>query len=164
MSNFNDEFQKVYSLKKNEEGGIDAINEFCSKWEGLAGIEEIPFLMRLYYDDVYTSEQNEFVTWVIDAVIQKEPEKAFETIINNYSILIEEDATWCIYYLASLMIFANVELIKYSAVALAKADDSIREVFLAHINKRMSKKKSESAQTAGNQFLKLYNEERSKLT
>lgn len=54
------------------------MNTFCSEIEESACVEDIPDLLRLYYDRAITCEQNEFITEVLTKIVkenQKKPQK-----------------------------------------------------------------------------------------
>ena len=68
------------------------MNQFCSSIEKDATVEDIPDILRLYYDRAITSEQNEFVTIVLCAIVERNPREAAKNIIANVKIFQEEEA------------------------------------------------------------------------
>lgn len=158
---FEEEFERVYNLKKFD--GIDEMNEFCGKWHGVATVDHIPNFMRLYYDDVSTSEQNEFVTNVLNEILIADPEKAIEKIVENFNILLEEDAEDCFLYLEAMLVFWNPGQIPLSAKVIAKAEKSVGETFVAHIKKTVEKTKVDSIETIAEKFLSLYFKEKAEI-
>ena len=85
------EYRRVYETKKEPEG-VYVMNQFCSSIEKDATVEDIPDILRLYYDRAITSEQNEFVTIVLCAIVERNPREAAENIIANVKIFQEEEA------------------------------------------------------------------------
>lgn len=49
------------------------MNTFCSEIEESACVEDIPDLLRLYYDRAITCEQNEFITEVLTKIVKENP-------------------------------------------------------------------------------------------
>lgn len=88
---FKKEFEEVYKRKKeNTLDSIELINNFCGKWADRPKVEYIPLVLKLYYHDVDTPAQNEFVDCLLDAIIEKYPRKAMQTIMQNLNVLEEE--------------------------------------------------------------------------
>lgn len=85
------ECRRVYETKKEPEG-VYVMNQFCSSIEKDATVEDIPDILRLYYDRAITSEQNEFVTIVLCAIVERNPREAAKNIIANVKIFQEEEA------------------------------------------------------------------------
>ena len=85
------EYRRVYETKKETEG-VYVMNQFCSSIEKDATVEDIPDILRLYYDRAITSEQNEFVTIVLCAIVERNPREAAKNIIANVKIFQEEEA------------------------------------------------------------------------
>ena len=85
------EYRRVYETKKEPEG-VYVMNQFCSSIEKDATVEDIPEILRLYYDRAITSEQNEFVTIVLCAIVERNPREAAKNIIANVKIFQEEEA------------------------------------------------------------------------
>ncbi|MCI9676736.1 MAG: hypothetical protein HFH06_13440 [Lachnospiraceae bacterium] len=85
------EYRRVYETKKEPEG-VYVMNQFCSSIEKDATVEDIPDILRLYYDRAITSEQNEFVTIVLCAIVERNPREAAKNIIANVKIFQEEEA------------------------------------------------------------------------
>ncbi len=84
------EYRRVYETKKEPEG-VYVMNQ-CSSIEKDATVEDIPDILRLYYDRAITSEQNEFVTIVLCAIVERNPREAAKNIIANVKIFQEEEA------------------------------------------------------------------------
>ena len=85
------EYRRAYETKKEPEG-VYVMNQFCSSIEKDATVEDIPDILRLYYDRAITSEQNEFVTIVLCAIVERNPREAAKNIIANVKIFQEEEA------------------------------------------------------------------------
>ena len=85
--NYND----AYNAKKFS-NGVYIMNEFCSSIHETAGIEDIRNILRLYYDEPITYAQNEFVTEVLNAIVQRSPREATKEIIKNIMVLKQEEA------------------------------------------------------------------------
>lgn len=62
------------------------MNTFCSEIEESACVEDIPDLLRLYYDRAITCEQNEFITEVLTKIVKENPKEAAEKTVNNIYI------------------------------------------------------------------------------
>lgn len=103
------DYKSAYEAKK-EPKGIYIMNQYCSSIENDATLEDIPDVLRLYYDRVLTCEQNEFVTMVLDKIIQGNPNEAAKNIIANIGILKEEQAEECIVEIFLIFIFWNPAL------------------------------------------------------
>ena len=84
-------YRNAYETKKEPEG-VYVMNQFCSSIEKDATVEDIPDILRLYYDRAITSEQNEFVTIVLCAIVERNPREAAKNIIANVKIFQEEEA------------------------------------------------------------------------
>ena len=85
------EYRRAYETKKEPEG-VYVMNQLCSSIEKDATVEDIPDILRLYYDRAITSEQNEFVTIVLCAIVERNPRAAAKNIIANVEIFQEEEA------------------------------------------------------------------------
>ena len=84
-------YRNAYETKKEPEG-VYVMNQFCSSIEKDATVEDIPDILRLYYDRAITSEQNEFVTIVLCAIVERNPREAAKNIIANVKNFQEEEA------------------------------------------------------------------------
>lgn len=98
------DYKSAYEAKK-EPKGIYIMNQYCSSVEDDVTTEDIPNILRLYYDQVLTCEQNEFVTVVLDKIVQENPNEAARQIISNIKILKEEQAEECIVEIFLIFIF-----------------------------------------------------------
>lgn len=114
-------YETVYALKE-EDQGIHLMNELCSNIEQDISIDDIADIMRLYSDNATNSEQNEFVTEVINNAVLIDSKRSSQIIINNINILIEEDAIGCMTYLFLLFIHWNKEITDIFLDALVNAD------------------------------------------
>ena len=123
------DFEAAYNAKKDDKG-IYIMNDFCSNIDGKVGAEYIPNLLHLYYDRAITTEQNEFITVVIDGIVQKYPREAAKTIIENIKIFVKEQAEGCIFYLLLIFVYWNKEATKYFLEELKVADKGNREYFV----------------------------------
>lgn len=54
-------YEIAYALKE-EDQGINSMNELCTKIEDEVSVNDIVDLLKLYSDNATNSEQNEFVT------------------------------------------------------------------------------------------------------
>ena len=88
------EYRRAYETKKEPEG-VYIMNEFCCSIEKDATVEDIPDVLRLYYERAITYAQNDFVTEVLCNIVEKNPKDAAKNIIANIRILQEEDAEEC---------------------------------------------------------------------
>jgi hypothetical protein len=114
-------YETAYALKE-EDQGIHLMNELCSNIEQDISINDIADIMRLYSDNATNSEQNEFVTEVINNVVLINPELSSQIIIKNIDILIQEGAIGCITYIFLIFIHWNKELTDIFLDALVNAD------------------------------------------
>lgn len=53
-NNYYKEFEKAYIAKKEED--IEAVNDFCEKYDEKIGVQEIPDLLRLFNGSTYINE------------------------------------------------------------------------------------------------------------
>ncbi|MCM1063695.1 MAG: hypothetical protein NC420_04325 [Eubacterium sp.] len=98
------EYRNAYEMKKEPEG-VYIMNQFCSGIEKEATVEDIPDIMRLYYDRALTCEQNEFVTEVICKIVENNPRDAARNIIAHIRILQEEKAEECFLEIMRIFIY-----------------------------------------------------------
>lgn len=119
--NYKDDYKRAYEAKK-ESNGIYLMNTLCGLIEDSACVEDIPDLLRLYYDRAITSEQNEFITEVIIKIVQKAPKEAAEKIVNNIYILHDEKADDCIVDLLLIFLSWEKEATLFFLDALKNAD------------------------------------------
>lgn len=115
-------YETAYALKE-EDQGIHVMNELCTNIEQDISINDIADIMRLYTDNATNSEQNEFVTEVINKAVLIDPEKSSQIIIKNIDILIQEEAIGCITYLFLIFIYWNKEITDIFLDALINADE-----------------------------------------
>lgn len=156
---FKEEFKEAYQAKKIDD--INVINKFCTKWEKLVTVEHIPYFMRLYYDDVSTCEQNEFITGVLDSIIKVNLKEAIKRIIQYLDIL-EEEAEECFSYIVIVIVFWNKEQIACSAKIIANAEEGIGEKFVKDIKDTLNKTEQDSIKTIAEKFINLYYKEKKK--
>jgi hypothetical protein len=114
-------YETAYALK-DEDQGIHLMNELCTNIEQDISINDIADIMRLYSDNATNSEQNEFVTEVINNAVLIDPEQSSQIIIKNIDILIQEEAIGCITYLFLIFIHWNKEITDIFLDALVNAD------------------------------------------
>ncbi len=143
MDLFYNEFEEIYKLKKNNNReSIDAINEFCGKWHfNNPKVEYVPYLMKLFFNDADTWEQNEFVSEIIDAIMRLYPQETIKTIINNVDILYKEEGDKCLTFLISSLEYVNKDYAGIVAEVLYNADEEKRKLFLNIFEKEAQKSK-----------------------
>lgn len=144
-------YETAYALKEDDQG-IYTMNEFCSSMEKEVSVDDIPDLMRLYSDGTVNTEQNEFVTEVINKAVLINPKLASHTIINNINILIQEEAIGCITYLFLLFIYWNEDITDVFLDALVKANISDSNIFISELEYELKNDYDELY----NEFLKKY--------
>ena len=101
-------YHKAYTEKIDAQG-IYSMNEYCSSVKESATKEDIPSIMRLYYDKA-VSAQNEFITIVLDKVVLESPKLSIKKVIENIEILKQEDALDCVFELLLIFIDWNEEI------------------------------------------------------
>lgn len=126
------EYRSAYEAKKEPEG-VYIMNQFCCSIEKDATVEDIPDLLRLYYDRVHTEEQNEFVTEVLCKIIKKNPRDAAKNIIANIRILEEENAEECFTEITMIFIFWYPQFKNIFMEELKKADIENQKYIIDHI-------------------------------
>jgi len=156
------EYEKVYlSKKENTRESIQMINDFCSQSDGKAEVDDIPDLLKLFYDAADTSEQNVFVEEVISSILEKEPEKAIVKIIENIKILEEEYSVGSIYDLVSLIIYSPEDYSKLFVQSLVNAGDEKSQPFLKDLedksNEKVTSQKYDFIPRRAKAVLDLYN-------
>lgn len=114
------EYRRAYETKKEPEG-VYVMNDFCCSIEKDATVEDIPDILRLYYDRAITCEQNDFVTIVLCAIVEKNPKDAAKNIIANIRILQEEDAEECFEEILLMFIYWNPQFKNIFMEELKKA-------------------------------------------
>ena len=159
---FSKEYEKVYlSKKENTRESIQMINDFCSQSDGKAEVDDIPDLLKLFYDAADTSEQNVFVEEVISSILEKEPEKAIVKIIENIKILEEEHSVGFIYDLVALIIYSPEDYSKLFIQALVNASDEKSQPFLKDLedksNEKVTSQKYDFIPRRAKAVLDLYN-------
>lgn len=102
-------YEIAYALKE-EDQGINSMNELCTKIENEVSVNDIVDLLKLYSDNATNSEQNEFVTEVINKAVLIDPKLSSHIIIKNINLLVQEEAIGCITYLFLIFIHWNKEI------------------------------------------------------
>ena len=125
-------YDKAYS-EKCEPQGVYSMNQFCSAISEEVTIDDISDLMKLYYDRAITTEQNQFITEVLNKVFEKSPKLAAKKIVDNIWILKKERAENCISYLLIMFIYWNKELTHYFLEALVESDKSNSNCFIEEL-------------------------------
>lgn len=143
-------YLKAYN-EKREDSGIYSMNEYCSNVEDLATAEDIPDIMRLYFDGA-SSAQNEFITNVLDSVVLRSPKQSIAKIIENIEILKQEDALDCIFGLLLIFIDWNEEItdIFLDELVMAPSEKSL------YFIKRLEMEVSEYDDKSYSEFLDRY--------
>lgn len=126
------EYRRAYETKKEPEG-VYIMNEFCCSIEEDATVEDIPDILRLYYDRALTCEQNEFVTEVLCKIIKKNPRDAAKNIIANIRILQEENAEECSTDIPMIFIYWYPQFKNIFMEELKKADIENQKYIIDHI-------------------------------
>jgi hypothetical protein len=114
-------YETAYALKEDDQG-IYSMNELCTNMEKDVSVDDIADLMKLYSDRAVNSEQNEFVTEVINKAVLIDPKLASHIIIKNINILIQEEAIGCITYLFLIFIYWNKEITDIFLDSLVKSN------------------------------------------
>lgn len=98
MDVFYKELDRIYKIKTdNTLESLEKINAFFEKWFGKFKPEYIPDLMKLFYNDADTWEQNRFVSETIGDIVREYPDKSAELIIKNIDVLYRENGSECLW-------------------------------------------------------------------
>jgi hypothetical protein len=125
--------KKLYEIAyafKQEDQGVYYMNDLCSSIEKDISINDIVDLLKLYSDNVTNSEQNEFVTEVINKAVLIDPKLSSHIIIKNIHLLIQEEAIGCMTYLFLIFIHWNKEITDIFLDALVNADVKDSNIFI----------------------------------
>lgn len=122
------------------------MNTFCSEIEESACVEDIPDLLRLYYDRAITCEQNEFITEVLTKIVKENPKEAAEKTVNNIYILHEENADDCIVELILIFLSWNKEATSFLLDALKSADSNNSTYIISAIRDLAEEEEDEDCQ------------------
>lgn len=129
---FQTEFEKAYEAKKNED--MDLILSFLDEWEGKADLEHIPYIMKLYVNTALEEIQNESITNTLNKIIEKNPEKGIETIIQNIRVLLIENSEYCIDDIVSMLFDDYAEYACFIGEKLLDVDNEVRQIIIEIIN------------------------------
>lgn len=129
-------YEIAYSLKEDNQG-IYSMNDLCTNMENDVAIDDIADLLKLYSDRAVNSEQNEFVTEVINKAVLIDPKLASDIIIKNISILIQEEAIGCITYLFLIFIYWNREITDIFLDSLVKADINDSNIIITELENEL---------------------------
>lgn len=143
--NYINDYKKAYEAKKKPEG-IYLMNTFCSEIEESACVEDIPDLLRLYYDRAITREQNEFITEVLTKIVKENPKEAAEKTVNNIYILHEENADDCIAELILIFLSWHKEATSFLLDALKSADSNNSNYIISAIQDLADEEEDEDCQ------------------
>ncbi len=126
------EYRKAYETKK-EPKGVYVMNDFCSSIEKDATVEDIPDILRLYYDRAITPAQNEYITIVLCAIAEKNPREAARKIIANVKIFQEEEAEECFDDILLIFIYWNPEFKNIFMEEIKKANIENQKYIIDYI-------------------------------
>lgn len=129
-------YEKAYALKEDDQG-IYLMNELCTNMEKSVSVDDIADLMKLYSDRAVNSEQNEFVTEVINKAVLLDPKIASNIIIKNINVLIQEEAIGCITYLILIFIYWNKEITDIFLDSLVKANINDSNIIINELEYEM---------------------------
>ena len=135
---FQTEFDKAYEAKRNED--TDLVLSFLSEWEEKADLEHIPYFMKLFENSPLDDQQNDAVMDLLDHIIEKKPEKTIEIIVQNISILIKENAEFCIGDVVYMLLSNHEDLAGFIAEAVLNADEEVKQILLNLIEKEKNDK------------------------
>lgn len=147
------EYSNAYKSKRLPEG-VYVMNEFCSSIHNSADVDDIPDILKLYYDDVDTLAQNEFITEVLNEIVQKKPREATKKIMANIMILREEEAEECIYHVLMIFIYWNHQFRDIFVDELKKADKD-SQAFIIDTIKYFAEKGDKSYLEFSEQYKKI---------
>lgn len=147
-------YYKAYNEKKKAQG-VYSMNDYCSNVEEQSNVNDIPDIMKLYYDKVITPAQNEFITNVLDKIVLDNPESAIEKIIKNIKTLEEEEALGCVSELLLIFIDWNEDITDIFLVELLKAKAENSRYFIESLKYQVNAKNDEFYRD----FLRRYYEE-----
>jgi len=127
---FQSEFEKAYEAKHNED--FEVAISFLEKWEEIADLEHIPYIMRFFYEHTPDDVINNSVLDVLDTIIGKNPEKAIITIIQYMSILLQEKADYYIDDIIDLL-FEYDDYAGFFADTLFFISIDVRQIILEYL-------------------------------
>lgn len=137
---YSDDFNYLYKNRDTSQCSGDKIyeyfhklNSFCIKWNDKATANQIPDFMKLFYNDA-PIEQNEFVYYLIDNIVERFPESAISVIINNIADLERTKGDECIFYLV-ISISREEKYIKYCVEALNSTSKRNQHIILEELRK-----------------------------
>lgn len=112
---------------------LQKLNLFCAQWHDKATISQISDFMKLFYNDAPT-EQNEFIYYLINNIVERFPETAIPKIVNNIADLEGSEGDECIFYLVS-SISREEKYIKYCVEALKATTKKNQDLILDELKK-----------------------------
>lgn len=122
-----DDIEKLYAEKKDAD--IDAILDFCDKYDGKLGVQHIPDLMKLFYGGFAVSEQNESIVNMLNTIVEMFGQKAVNIIVNKTDILIAEKSVKCVHLILPMILFWNSELKLDIITPLTMSSEDIKKIY-----------------------------------
>lgn len=130
------DLQRLYKAKN--ESDIDAVLDFCEKYDGKLGLEQIPDLMRMFNENTEASPaQNEYIVEVLNTIVEKEGQEAVNIIVEQSDALLEEDSEECMSYLISMFFFWHADKSFDLVTPLRTAKDCIKKMYQDGIRKKI---------------------------
>lgn len=112
---------------------MDAFQEFCAAWQERAVPEQIPDLMGLFHNNA-PIQQNEFVHYLIDGIVERFPAAAIPQVVRSLASLGDTDGDECAFYPA-LSICRRPEYAPICTEALGAASPNRRAAVLAELRR-----------------------------
>ena len=137
---YSDDFNYLYSNRDTRQCSgevvdsfLQKLNLFCAEWHNKATVNQISDIMKLFYNDAPT-EQNEFIYYLIDNIVERFPTTAIPEIVNNIADLERTKGDECIFYLV-LSISREEKYIKYCVEALNSTSKRNQHIILEELRK-----------------------------
>lgn len=130
------DLQNLYRAKN--ESDIDAVLDFCEKYDGKLGLEHIPDLMRMFNENTEESPaQNEYIVDLLDTIVEKYGQEAVNIIVERSDALLEEDSEGCMPYLIIMFFFWHKDRQFDIVTPLRTAKDCIRKLYRDGIHEKI---------------------------
>lgn len=130
------DLQNLYRAKN--ESDIDAVLEFCEKYDGKLGLEQIPDLMRMFNENTEASPaQNEYIVELLNTIVEQYGQEAVNIIVERSDFLLEEDSEGCMSYVIIMFFFWHADKQFDIVTPLRTAKDSIKKLYQDWVCKKI---------------------------
>jgi len=148
------EFERAYRAKMDDD--IYFMNDFCSVWDGKAGIKDIPYFIKLFSSTTDTCEQDEFVAAVLSSIVKKDIKEATNSIVQNLGTLPEDELRECMFYIVMMLLYDNKDNMQNLAIALLSADDRVKNEMTKQVSRLGMTINNERGKIISEEFLSVY--------